>query len=159
MNKKELKKLAILGIASGVFFSAAQADAAGYRSGNQQYFAGRNGCGGGNSCGGHGGNNGNGSDENGSDENDSDKKNENESAYFDANGELNEKGLLSQLSPESRQVYQSLDASEKQLVLRMAKQFQDKNNALKQAQKQKETNNEKEQVEKPRRSILRHSLF
>lgn len=147
MDKQDLKKMAMLGIASGVIFSAAQADAAGYRSGNHDYFAGRHGCGGGNGSGGYDDDDGNGNDQ----------KDDNESAYFTPDGELNEEGLLSQLSDESKAIYHSLDEAEKQLVLRMAKQFHDKNNALKQAQKQADT--EKEQAERPKRSILRHSLF
>ena len=88
-----------------------------------------------------------------------------EQAFYSENGEINEKGFVSQLSEESKQVYNNLDESEKQLVLRMAKQFQDKNNALRQAQKQaeierkEEEEKEQEQANRPRRTILRHSLF
>lgn len=139
----------MLGIASGVIFSAAQADAAGYRAGGQQQFAGKHGCGGGNGCGGK-------DDEDGKGNGEAD---ENESAYFTPDGQINEKGFFSQLSEESKQVYQSLDESEKQLVLRMAKQFQDKNAALQQAQKQAEMEKDKEKAEHPRRQILRHSLY
>lgn len=157
MDKKDLKKIAMLGIASGVIFSVSKADAAGYRYGNQDYFAGRNGCGGGNGCGGHddddGGNNGNGNG-NG---NGKDMKNDKDNAYLKPDGKLKEKELISQLSEESKAIYQSLDEQEKQLVLRMATQFQDKNDALKQEEEKAEK--EKEQAARPKRSVLRHSLL
>ena len=148
MKKVDLKKLAVLGIAGGLLFSASQAESAGYR---QQNTYARNGCGG-NGCGGHGDDDDQNGTENGG-------QNQDQSGYYTPDGEISEKGLMSQLSEESKKVYMNLDESEKQLVLRLAKQFQDKNAALRQAQKQSELEKSKDKVERPRRPITRHSLF
>lgn len=148
MKKEDLKKLAVLGIAGGLLFSASEAESAGYRQ-PDRYAS--NGCGGGN---------GGGYDDDDDQNGNRSKGNEShESSYFTPEGEINEKGLMSQLSEDSKEVYRNLDESEKQLVLRLAKQFQDKNAALLQAQKQAELEKEKEKAERPRRPITRHSLF
>jgi len=150
MKKEDLKKMAVLGIAGGLLFSAADADGASYRHGGySDRYSARNGCG--NGCGGHGDD-----DENG---NGSHEQSVDEAGYYTPDGEINEKGLMSQLSEESKEVYRSLDEAEKQLVLRMAKQFNDKNAALRQAQKQAETEKNEAKAERPRRPITRHSLF
>lgn len=151
MLKEELKKIAVLGISSGVLLSFSQASAENSNNGGEHsYMAEHHGCGGANGCGGQ--------NDRGSRKNQL-NSGQNESAYYNSNGELTEKGLLSQLSAESKEIYQKMDNDEKQLALRLAKQYRNRNEAVRQARKSDDSKLKVVQEPSQRRSLRRHDWF
>jgi hypothetical protein len=81
-------------------------------------------------------------------------------AYYSPNGEIKESALTSQLNPESLRVYYTMNQEGKELVIRLSKQYSNKNEAVRQAQRMLNPPTENKSAAAPAtRPVTRHSLF